>query len=39
VRGVAIGAVFGYRLVLKQKGAAFFRMALIAGLSDRVFLE
>jgi len=36
VRIVAIGAVFTHRLMLPQEWAAFFRMALITGLRNRV---
>ena len=39
VRGMAVGAVFGHRLMFPQEGAAFFGMAGEASLIDRVFLE
>jgi hypothetical protein len=39
VRRVAIGTIFCHRLVLKQKGTAFFRMTLITSFSHCVFLQ
>jgi hypothetical protein len=39
VRRMADGAVFRDGLMLKQEGAAFFRMAGIASFGDRIFLE
>src|SRR5665647_2807487 len=39
VRGMAIGAVFGHRLMFPEEGTAFFGMAGEAGFIDRVFLQ
>lgn len=39
VRRMAIGAVFGHRLMFPEEGAAFFRMASVASLNDRIFLK
>ena len=39
VRCVAVGAVFCHGLVLKQEGAAFFSMALVASLGHGVLFQ
>ena len=39
VWAMAVGAIFRHRLVLPKKGAAFFCVAGVAGLSTRIFLQ
>lgn len=36
---MAIGAIFGRRLMFPQEGSALFGMAGVASFSDRIFLE
>jgi hypothetical protein len=39
VRGMAIGAVLGYRLMFPQERPAFFGMAGEASFGDRIFIK